>query len=91
MGRSSFVFGPGSIVYFVCLSFSNRLQTSPMGSFENCKIPLKNAKRQQNILVEEQLAFVQEVKYEIKVTSVHFLSLLPRGPRVQAADLRESG
>ena len=60
-------------------------------SFESCKIPLKNAKRQQNILVEEQRAFVQEVKYEIKVTSVHFLSLNPRGPRVQGADLRESG
>ena len=53
-----------------------------MRSFESWKIPLKNAKRKQNILVEEQLAFVQEVKYEIKVTSVHFLSLIPRGPTV---------
>ena len=82
MGRSSFVFGPGSIVNFVSLLFPNRLQTSPMRSFESCKIPLKNAKRKQNILVEEQLAFVQEVKYEIKVTSVHFLSLIPKGPTV---------
>ena len=82
MGRSSFVFGPGAIVNFVCLLFPNRLQTNPVRSFKSCKIPLKNAKRKQNILVEEQLAFVQEVKYEIKVTSVHFLSLIPRGPTV---------
>ena len=76
-----FFFGPGSIVNFVCL-FPNRLQTNPVRSFESYKIPLENAKRQQNILVEEQLTFVQEVKNEIKVTSVHFISLIPRGPRV---------